>query len=92
MKYRCQCGKPEYATVRESSMPGKTVQWNEDFEGEPTLHFKAATMFCERCGTPICEKCTTTITDEVESYFYPDLMVYRTRFVCHACAELESER
>ena len=59
MKYRCQCGKPDYInheTHNELLFPrkpkhGSLPQYND------YLHFKKATMFCERCGTPICESC-----------------------------------
>ena len=85
MKYRCQCGKPEYATwITKDGRQQKSAHFTlPPFEGN-TLHFKAATMFCERCGTPICKKC---------SYFASEWDYYNDmHYLCHTCAELESER
>ena len=48
------------------------------------LHFKKATMFCERCGTPICIKCSEVkwIDDDCG-------VVCDQKFYCRTCAELE---
>jgi len=87
MNYKCQCPKPDIIVTEHTFW----ATWWQDTKNTD-LHFKKATMFCERCGTPICEECG------VKVYVLPcticgnfdnvaTVRVGYTETVCPTCAE-----
>ena len=93
MKYKCQCGAPEFASIGiKQLLNGNYDNFGYWLNPESDLHFKVADRFCERCGAPLCEDCGVwkgtynyTPLDKIGNF---DL---KKEYLCRTCAEWEEQ-
>ena len=80
MKTRCQCGKPEgiYNIVYEKDLDNM-IGYPEAITAD--LHFKAATMTCERCGAGICQDCRAVMYQGLTN------SAWNNKQLCNICSE-----
>lgn len=90
---KCQCPKPDFIDGYSTTLqPSWTYDYICQVIPPDALHFRKATMHCDRCGAGICERCGFHRWGDVNGI--PDYKPYFTdilKVYCRTCAEQEEQ-